>query len=322
MRPDTQRRLVVGGLGAAAVMALLRDNHAASLGAHGSRADSVHSTVQPLIPNRLYRIGCTVRAERLSWLATDAPDTFEPLNAYLLVDREHAVFVDTGSAIMLPAVQQALQTIVGERRVWLSYTRNEADCIGNLGWILGSCSNPTLLFGGAGGILEWINDPAVSIMEVRDFLGRVPIVESRNGMSSRIGDIELQWFDAGIKQMLMTQWMFEPESGCMFTSDCFGFRHLTRADAIPIVDSKRGIPKIPRIAEELAARMNWLRGAEFPEVVARFETLFRERDVRMIAPVHGCVIRGRDAVRAHVAAMLSALRVTSQLPSLEETRYD
>jgi hypothetical protein len=141
-------------------------------------------------------------------------------------------------------------------------------------------------------------------------------------MSSRIGDIELQWFDAGIKQMLMTQWMFEPESGCMFTSDCFGFRHLTRADAIPIVDSKRGIPKIPRIAEELAARMNWLRGAEFPEVVARFETLFRERDVRMIAPVHGCVIRGRDAVRAHVAAMLSALRVTSQLPSLEETRYD
>jgi hypothetical protein len=67
--------------------------------------------------------------------------------------------------------------------------------------------------------------------------------------------------------------------------------------------------------------MNWMRGATYPDVLARFETLFRERDVQMIAPVHGCVIRGRAAVRAHVQRMLEGMRAASALPSLEETRH-
>jgi flavorubredoxin len=321
MAADIPRRQVLGGMGVAAVMALLRENHAAALQAGEAVAFATRQNVQPLIPGRLYRIGCTVRAERLSWLADDLPGSFEPLNAYLLIDDQHAVFVDMGAPIMLPAIRQAIDTLVGSRRVWVSYTRNEADCIGNLGWILGTCPYPTLLFGGAGGILEWINDPAVSIMEVRDFLGRVPIVESRNGTTSRIGTLELQWMDAGAKQMLLTQWAFEPTTGCLFTSDSFGFRHLRSVDEAPLVETSRGMPSASRVARELAARMNWMRGATYPDVLARFETLFRERDVQMIAPVHGCVIRGRAAVRAHVQRMLEGMRAASALPSLEETRH-
>jgi hypothetical protein len=56
-----------------------------------------------------------------------------------------------------------------------------------MGYVFGSCPQPTLLFGSAGGILEWVNDPAVSILEVRDFLGRIPIVEARNGAQRDIG---------------------------------------------------------------------------------------------------------------------------------------
>jgi hypothetical protein len=321
MSSSIQRRGVLGGLSAAAVMTLLRSNYAAALEAQGSQAYGLRQAVTTLIPDRLYRIGCTVRAERLSWLAADIPGGFEPLNAYLLIDDDNAVFIDMGAPIMLPAIREAIETVVGSRRVWASYTRNEADCIGNLGWVLGSCPSPTLLFGGAGGILEWINDPAVSIMEVRDFLGRVPIVESRNGTVNRVGELEIEWLDAGAKQMLMTQWAFEPKSGCLFTSDAFGFRHLRGADQRTIVDSARGLPSVDTVARELVARMHWMRGASYPDVLQRFESLFNERDVQMIAPVHGCVIRGRTAVRAHVRLMLEAMRRASELPSEEETRY-
>jgi len=321
MCSSIHRRGVLGGMSAAAIMTLLRSNYAAALQPPAAQALATRQSVTVLIPNRLYRIGCTVPAQRLSWLAEDIPGGFEPLNAYLLIDQQNAVFIDMGAPIMLPAIREAIDTVVGSRRAWASYTRNEADCIGNMGWILGSCPDPTLLFGGAGGILEWINDPAVSIMEVRDFLGRVPIVESRNGTTNRIGELSIEWLDAGLKQMLMTQWAFEPSSGCLFTSDAFGFRHLRSADQSLIVETARRLPAPQTVARELVARMHWMRGANYPDVLVRFETIFAERDVQMIAPVHGCIIRGRAAVRAHVRLMLEAMRLASEIPSEEETRY-
>jgi len=300
MSSSIHRRSVLGGLSAAAIMTLLRSNYAAALQPHNAPALATRQSVTLLIPNRLYRIGCTVRAERLSWLAEDIPGGFEPLNAYLLLDQQNAVFIDMGAPIMLPAIREAIDTVVGSRRAWASYTRNEADCIGNMGWILGSCPNPTLLFGGAGGILEWINDPAVSIMEVRDFLGRVPIVESRNGTTNRIGELSLEWLDAGLKQMLMTQWAFEPSSGCLFTSDAFGFRHLRSADQSMIVENARRLPAPQTVARELVARIRALH--------RRMHRPQSDRMLRIyIDPAQRCLIGATGERTSLTEAEMSAL---------------
>jgi hypothetical protein len=64
MTADTHRRRVLGGMSAAAIMALLRDNHAAAFQAQDNFAFATAQAVHPLIPGRLYRIGCAVRAER------------------------------------------------------------------------------------------------------------------------------------------------------------------------------------------------------------------------------------------------------------------
>jgi hypothetical protein len=332
MSNSMDRRKVLAGASAAAVMALLRESYAASLPAAATgrlpgaldpgsrRAFSANQTITTLVPGRLYRVGCVVRTERLSWLAGDT-DGFEPLNAYVLTDPDHCIFVDMGMPIALPAVQAALDTLVGERKVWVSYTRNEADCIGNMGYILGTCPDPTLLFGGAGGILEWINDPAVSMMEVRDFLGRIPIVGSKNGVRSDIGSFALNWFDAGYKQMLLTQWSFEASTGCLFTSDAFGFRHLADAESSPVVSSARNLPSVDAVARETVARMNWMRESSYPEVIERVGKIFRDNDVQIIAPVHGAVIKGREAVAAHVQLVLKALKAASGIVDQERTRY-
>jgi hypothetical protein len=336
MTEDLDRRTLLGGASAAAIMALLRSSYAASLpseaapggatrlpgglDAASKRAFAANQTLTTLVPGRLYRAGCVVRAERLSWLPADL-DGYEPLNAYVLTDPDHCVFVEPGMPILLPALKSAIETLVGDRKVWVNFTRNEADCIGNMGYVFGTCPDPTLLFGGAGGILEWINDPAVSILEVRDFLGRIPIVEAKNDTARDIGALRLRWMDAGFKQMLITQWAYEAGSGCLFTSDAMGYRHLAHVDAPPVIESTRNLPAVEAVTAEIAQRMNWMREADYPQLIERFESVFRDHDVQMIAPIHGCVLKGREVVAAHVRLVSKALRAASKVADAERMRY-
>lgn len=328
MSNGIDRRSVLKGATAGMIMAMLRNAHAVevqterqpgALDSASRRAFGANQTITTLVPGRLYRIGCMVRAERLSWLPEDL-DAWEPLNAYLLTDKYNCVFVDMGMPIMQPAIRAAID-MIGDRRVYVNFTRNEADCIGNMGYVLGTCKNPTMLYGSAGGILEWINDPNVSILEVRDFLGRIPIESSANGESKRIGEIDLTWMDAGSKMMLMTQWAYEKTTGCLFTSESFGWRHAANAESPPIVDSARNLPSAETVARELVERMNWMREADYPGYVERFEEIFKKYDVQMIAPVHGCVIKGREAVAAHVKLAAKAMRLAAKLPDTERKRY-
>ena len=330
------RRTLLKGSTAAMVMALLRGESAeaasasapggaaarstAAAGAVGDRVFSANQTVTTLIPDRLYRVGCVVRAEQLSWLPADL-DAFEPLNAYVLMDQDNFLFQEMGSPVMLPAIKSALD-LIGNRKVYVWFSRNEADCIGNMGYIFGSCPQPTLLFGAmAGGILEWINDPAVEITEVRDFLGRIPIESVRNGVKRKLGAFDLSYMDAGSKQMIMTQWAFDAGTGTMFTSESFGFRHLKGVNDSTVITSARGLPSVDTVAKEIVARFNWMREADYPEIIERFEKIFKEHEVQILAPVHGCVIKGREAVRAHVKLMTDALRAASKLPDTERLQY-
>lgn len=333
MSNGIDRRSVLKGASAGMIMAVLRgaDADAASgtvaarsttapADSMGKRAFGANQTITTLVPDRLYRVGCMVKAERLSWLPEDL-DAYEPVSSYVLTDRGNVVFFELGLPISRPAMESAVEALAGDRKVWVGFTRNEADCIGNMGYVLGTCRNPTLLYGTAGGILEWINDPHVSELEVRNFLGRIPIESARNGESKKIGDLDFSWFDAGSKMMFMTQWAFEKSTGCLFTSESFGWRHTKTADSPTIVDLARGLPSVDTVAREMVARMNWMREAEYPEVIERFESIFKKYDVQMIAPVHGCVIKGREAVAAHVKLAVSAMRAASKLPDTERKQY-
>jgi flavorubredoxin len=273
-----------------------------------------NQSVYELIPDRLYRVGCTVKAERLSWLPADL-QAFEPLNCYLLIDGDLAFFVDTGMAISEPAVGLAMQEIVRERDIHVTFTRNEADCIGNLGFVLGTAEEPTLMFGGVGGILEWINDPSAAQLETRDFLDKVPVEQVASPTRNNYGDLTLRWLDAGVKEMFLTQWVFEEKTGCLFTSDTYGFRHLNSSQATPVIESVRNLPSVDAVAREFAERINWLPGSHYPEVIARLKSIFAELDVQMIAPVHGCVLKGRDVVAAHVDLSIKALEAAAALPA-------
>jgi hypothetical protein len=291
-------------------------DNTASISGGRKISDSVfvtHQSIDELSPGKLYRYGCTVKAERLSWLA-EPLDAYEPLNAYVFIDGDDALFIDTNAAIAEPSLRSILAKHVESRRAHVTFTRNEAECIGNLGYILGKGRDPVLHFGGVGGIFEWINDPDVHQLEVQDFLGKIPVEQVPSPTRKSLGSLDLRWFDAGVKEMYLTQWVFEETTGCLFTSDAFGFRHLDDAASTPVIDTVDRLPLAEEVAREFSARMNWLPGSAYPDVIARFESIFDELDVRMIAPVHGCVLKGRDVVDAHVALAIDALRLAQDFP--------
>jgi hypothetical protein len=64
-----------------------------------------------------------------------------------------------------------------------------------------------------------------------------------------------------------------------------------------------------------------MRESDYPGLIERFEAVFRDRDVQVIAPIHGCVIQGREAVAAHVKLVSKALRAAARVVDTERARY-
>ncbi|WP_165966622.1 hypothetical protein [Actinomadura sp. 7K507] len=249
--------------------------------------------VTELVPGTLYRIGATVPARDLTW-TPGGPGVHEPLNCYLLTTPDEAIFLDTGPAIVRPQVMAAAREQVdGGRSLWIFPTRNEFDCVGNLGPLLDLRDDARLLFGGGGGILEWIGDA-----DGRGFLGRREIVLAPNGTSTAFsGGVRLHWMDAPVKEMFLTQWAYEESTRTLFTSDFFGWVHARSATGPVVADRPDDLPEAAEVAAEIPHRVNWLPGATAPDVLEAFERTVTAYDVERIAPVHGQVISGAATVR-------------------------
>jgi hypothetical protein len=263
--------------------------------------------IEPLVEDRLYRVGCTVGLDELSWVGRERPG-FEPLNCYLFLDSDQAVFIDSCCAIAKPVVRDVLENLVAGRSVSIFPTRNEEDCIGNMDIVFTYGKNIHLLWGGAGGILEWINDPLVDPLVAKSFVGRIPFLNARNGVKTTIGEkINLEFYQAPLREMVMTQWAFDSTTKTLFTSDFFSWHHLDSADESPIVTSVGHNPSVEDVAADIDARINWLKDAHCPDAIEKFANFFEEREVEVIAPVHGAVLAGADVVRSNVALSLDAL---------------
>jgi hypothetical protein len=78
---------------------------------------------------------------------------------------------------------------------------------------------------------------------------------------------------------------------------------------------------VATVATEMVAKCNWMPEGEFPERIELFEKVFKDHDVQALAPVHGCVIKGRKAVAAHVKLALNAMHAASKLPDTQRLRY-
>ena len=249
---------------------------------------------------RLHALGADFDvAERTSWVAPGARGR-QRQSAYLMVDDAAAVLIDCGPSVLEVVVLQQLGSLLASvERLTIVLTRSEFETTGNMAAIAeafpvdaiyatGGTSNP---FDG----FELAADGAGGRGLKTTGLSRV-----RPGTSLAWStDRALQALRAPLR-MLACGWFFDDVTKTLFASDGFGYT-IDRCDV--------GVEEAYR---NLAARYWWLPGARTSGIVGALDAILAKYDVERIAPTHGCVIEGRDAVMQQAETFRGALRHAAQ----------
>jgi flavorubredoxin len=217
------------------------------------------------------------------------------------------VLIDTGIALHREAILQQLSAFDLRREsLTVFLTRAEYDTVGNLGAIHSAMGVSNLLGGGAVNIYDGYNEVPgfASVWDRRLQLARV-----LPGEGIGIGAIpgRLLALSAPIR-VLATHWVYDSETRTLFTSDMFGHALLSEPTASPVmesIDHKTGGGRV--VKQHLEAKFAWLRDADTAPVAAALAEVFERRQVDVIAPAHGCVLRGRRVVLRHHELMQAAL---------------
>jgi hypothetical protein len=217
------------------------------------------------------------------------------------------LLIDTGIALHRQEVLgqlAAFDLAPGSLTVFL--TRAEYDTIGNLGAVHAAFGIGSLVGGGAVNIYDGYNEVA-GFAEIWDRRVQLARVLPGEGVGLGMGADRLTAISAPIR-VLATHWVYDPETATLFTSDLFGHAVLPEPSAVPVVDSGE-LPGggIDTVRGHLEAKFAWLRDARTEAVAAALADVFERRPVDTIAPAHGCVLRGRAAVRRHYELLQAAL---------------
>jgi flavorubredoxin len=262
-----------------------------------------------LIPDRLYRIGGMLPLDgRISWVPRDLGG-YQPSNCYLVLDGKEATLIDTGPAALEREVVEQLKSVLPEgAHLTVFVTRLEPEGLGNIGPIQAAIGIDNIITGGVPNMFDsWNEIPGfVELWSNRsDWLGDRTFMERvATGESIPMsGSDRLLVLPAPLR-ILATFWVYDPVTRALFTTDVFGHTSVAGPDD-PVV---RSSPAEDDTTYESArahvlAKFPWIPEAQLGPVDAKLSAIFAERQVDLIAPMHGCVLRGEELIAKHLGIL-------------------
>lgn len=280
-------------------------------------APGLRSPVTRLEP-RLYSIGAPVPVKpALSWLPGSA-DGWISCQCYLCVDHDNFVIVDSGTGVVWSEVREGLAEIIagdGAERT-LVMTRREPDCAANVPRIIQEFGITSVYCGGGQNALDFFalfDDAATETFVKTASTGtRSRYHFFRPNDQMRKGAFIFEAIRPPIR-VCPTIWVYERSTRSLFCSDMWGV-NLSRphGDAVPA--PARAFDLSPEcLCEFLAARFDWLCGADTEPIADNIVGLFeRLGKVERICPNFGCPIEGSEAVNLLLNSTLKALALISK----------
>jgi flavorubredoxin len=127
------------------------------------------------------------------------------------------------------------------------------------------------------------------------------------------GSRHLTLVNAKLK-LLACAWVFDHETGTLFTSD--SFIHALAPDAeTRVITAENDTFTQDDVNKHLRTKFEWLVGANTEPLIKFVDGVFERFDVVNVAPNLGCVLAGREVVRRHREMIDEGLR---QLADEEE----
>jgi flavorubredoxin len=273
-----------------------------------------------LVGEKIHLLGSSMPIDgRISWYPDSDRGRFVPFNSYLLQQGESFLLVEAGVPAVFDHTARQLQAILGGTCVigGLAVTRNEPDCVSNIPRLvrefgLKSVHSPglmnTLQFfpSDEANMKEKAFSHAATELQMLNFgVGCTP---SLAGGEVRISDDRALEVVAVPLKVLPTVWYYDRAARTMFCSDSFSDETGGEADVriLSVVDEQEVL--VARFHENFSRKFDWLARSELSKVIAEVENIFDQYEIEVLAPNRGLVIRGRDAVSAKTAALLTTLK--------------
>lgn len=112
----------------------------------------------------------------------------------------------------------------------------------------------------------------------------------------------------------LTQWVYEEETGFLCTVDWALNFHVTPTECFKFLDElKESLRFLPAdLLINMRTQFPWLAWTNPEETNRAIDRLFRSRDVRLLAPMHGAVVR--EDVGGYVKLLKRAMRGAADAP--------
>jgi flavorubredoxin len=255
-----------------------------------------------IVAHKLYALGaCAPLDGRVSW-APHLDGRHQAISCYLLKEDDEALLIDTGVPAHASVVLQQLERLVSPGsplRVFL--TRPELDAVANLSSIREIYEVRYVMAGGSINPFDGFDD-ATSTRRASGLLSvvRTSGLDLAQGRQIRI--------IVPLLRFLPSYWPFDVQTRTLFTSDIFGHTDQAGAMAPEVISSlSHDVTTRESVAEHLFCKFWWLPGSKTQQIMDDLTSIFSTLDPEIVAPGHGCVLKGKDVVQRHLNLLLEVL---------------
>ena len=266
---------------------------------------TTHKPVE-LVSNKLYGLGGLAPIDDgFSWIPKNVTG-YEPVNAFLLLEDDAALLVDTGVPLHKEIVKNQLDEFIGsERELQVFLTRFEPDCLANLPTLTANFNFHTINGGGVLNPFDFFDDISSAEQVKSDY--SLELIRKKPGDIVQMNaDRKLELVVTPIR-LLTTFWAYDATTKAMFTSDSFGHVQIQDPSQPAVLDAENDTTTFEQVRDHLLTKFDWLLGAETEPLIADVEKIFATYDVEILAPTHGAAIRGKETVARHVEMFLRVL---------------
>ena len=269
----------------------------------------VKTQVVELVRDKLYRLGAMMPLDgRISWVPSDLRG-YQPANCYLVLDGRYATLIDTGPATYEhEIVDQLKSTLPSGAHLTVFVTRLEPEGLGNIGPIQAAIGIDRIITGGIPNMFDsWNEIPGfVEMWNNRsDWLGDRTFMDrvATGAPIPMFGSDRLLVLPAPLR-ILATFWVYDRVTRTLFTTDVFGHTSVKN----PFESVVRSSPSeddttYASARAQVLAKFPWTSYANMEPIDAKLTTMFSEREVDIVAPMHGCILRGEALINKHLGLL-------------------
>ncbi|XVH31654.1 MBL fold metallo-hydrolase [Haloferacaceae archaeon DSL9] len=215
----------------------------------------------------------------VEWLSEtyDLGENLVHVSVYLICGDGGTILIDTGSFNDRDSIHEQLRDRTGGEIDAIVLTHADLPHSGNLATLRDEYADADVICG--------TSSPEI--------VGLGSSTKAPVGGSMAVAGRTLSFLHPPLADIQHSSWIYDHESGVLFTADGFGNYH-TAADSERTTAEMGGPPTVEQVRAFHEDELLWLRYVDADKLIAALRRVFTERDVSYVAPIHGNPIAAAD----------------------------